>query len=193
MSTFRVKLTQGDSRTGGGNLDENAQNGNYSIQRTMYAMGPNKINRKLVDGTSFSDCNYWKRFAYPTVPLNEAFIEVVTDDGSVYVDGQESTSVRSYSRTIAAGSAFTATNNIIDILTDTGNVAKWAIITVTGDELVVRVNGDSNSDFTVEASTTHTFNSGDVLIEKIAFGNSESGSAEATVSAVFGVTSRCYS
>jgi hypothetical protein len=193
MSTFRVKLTQGDSRTGGGNLDENAQTNTYSIQRTMYAMGPNKINRKLKDGDTFTDCNYWKRFAYPTVAYNEAFIEVVTDDGSPYIDGQESLFTVTYSKSILAATTYTTTNNIIDILTDYGGPAEWASITVTGHDVAVRINGSSTSTFTVSAGTSHTFNRGDALINKITIDNSTSGATTATVVVQVGVLSKCNS
>lgn len=263
MSTFRVRLTQGDSRTGGGNLDSQglrtgtvtdatnatpivvtsashgltsgmrvtisgvagneAANGDFtitvissstfslngstgdgsytsggvwrvdSVQRTMYAMGPNKINRKLKDGEVFTDCNYWKRFTYPTLPYNQAFIETVEDDGSVYVDGEVSTFIRTYSRTIATSTTHTDTNNIFDILGDNGGPAVFTSITVTGDEVTVRVNDVSTSDFSVAASTTHTFNTGDVLINKITIDNSESGAATAVVTIQCGIRSSCNS
>jgi hypothetical protein len=190
MSTFRVKLTQGDSRTGGGNLDENAQDGNYSIQRTMYAMGPNKINRKLKDGDTFTDCNYWKRFAYPQVPYNEAFIQVVSDDGSVYVDGEESLAVRAYNKTVTGGSTYSTSGNSVDILGDTGGYGRWATITTNAD-IQVKVNGLSTSIFTVEASTSHTFQAGDVLISSLQLAKSASGNA--TVEVLVGVVTQCSS
>lgn len=82
MSTFRVKLTS----TGQGLLDTAGQANGASYQRTVYVMGPGKVNRKLKDGDTFTDVNYWKRFAYPQVPLDQAFIEVVSDDGAPYTD-----------------------------------------------------------------------------------------------------------
>jgi hypothetical protein len=100
MSVFKVKLTQGIGRTAQGYLDPAVVNG-ASIQRTIYAPGPNKINRKLFDGQTFTDVNYWKRFAYPNLAHENAFIEVVTDDGSVWSDGQRKripTQLRSRSR-----------------------------------------------------------------------------------------------
>ena len=190
MSTFKVKLTQGDVRTGDGNLDENAQTTGTSIQRTMYCMGPNKINRKLKDGDTFTDCNYWKRFSYPTLPYNEAFIEVVSDDGSVYIDGQVSTFLHTYDKTVLGNSAFTDSGNTIDVLGDNGGPALWATITTNAD-IVVEVNGVTTSDFTVSANTTHSFNQGDVLINTLALKRTASGSA--TVEVVFGVQSVCNS
>lgn len=260
MSVFRVRMTQGDSRTGGGNLDRislltgsitgatnaspivitssshnllsgtrvtiqgvggntaaNADwvitvidtntfslngstgNGAYtsggtwkvdSAQRTMYAMGPNRINRKLRDGDQFTDCNYWKRFAYPQVPYNQAFIEVVTDDGSVYVDGLPSNFVRTYSKTVLGNSAFTDSGNTIDVLGDNGGYASWASIS-SNQDIVVELNGVTNSDFTVTGGTTHTFNQGDVIIGTLALKRTTSGSATVTVQ--FGINSTCNS
>jgi hypothetical protein len=68
MSVFRVKLQNVDQ----GKLDINPVTSaafTTSKQRTIYAMGPKKVNRKLADGDTFTDCNYWKRFAYPQVSL----------------------------------------------------------------------------------------------------------------------------
>ncbi|MBM3206896.1 MAG: hypothetical protein FJZ43_04730, partial [Candidatus Staskawiczbacteria bacterium] len=75
MSEFKVKL----NNTNQGLMDLKADGSQFaeSIQRTIYVAGPSKKYRKLFDGDTFTDCNYWKRFAYPQVPLSEAFIEVV--------------------------------------------------------------------------------------------------------------------
>ena len=77
-----------------------------SLQRTVYVMGPRKINRELKDGMTFTDCNYWKRFAtvangglqpnyVPSgpngtqlVPNDTCFIYVQTDDGTFWSDDQ---------------------------------------------------------------------------------------------------------
>ena len=97
MSVFRVRLS--NSRQG--LLDV------YDNQRSAYIMGPNRVNRKLKDGETFVDSNYWKRFAYPQVPLEEAFIEVVEDDGTVYSDKvQDNTSPKVSNISAAAGSQF---------------------------------------------------------------------------------------
>ena len=83
MSVFKVKLNQGVQ----GKLDINPATGlefATSVQRTMYVAGPNGKIREVVDGTTFTDCNYWKQFAVPQVSANDAFIEVLEDDGSVY-------------------------------------------------------------------------------------------------------------
>src|SRR4051812_19857883 len=98
MSVFKVKLTQGQQ----GSLDEHAfgvnnasvsvgtGGGNVlvgtgtSVQRTVYVMGPGKVNRKLNDGDTFTDSNYWKRYcATPVGPLTpeQAIVSIVTDDG----------------------------------------------------------------------------------------------------------------
>ena len=77
-----------------------------SLQRTIYVMGPRKINRELKDGQTFTDCNYWKRFATqalgglaanyvpagPTgslsMPNDTCFIQVLSDDGTFWSDDQ---------------------------------------------------------------------------------------------------------
>src|SRR5579859_7642952 len=112
MSVFQVQLTQSPNSqvpgggplqpppyvlTGDGSMDTWAQQNGTSYQRTIYCMGPNRINRKLKDGATFTDCNYWKQFcAAPVGPLTAetAFITLISDDGSVYVSGQPSTFIR---------------------------------------------------------------------------------------------------
>ena len=83
MSVFKVKL----NNTKQGLLDQNPLTGSQfaaSVQRTIYVAGPGRTYRKLKDGDQFTDCNYWKRFTSTIVGDEAAFIEVVTDDGSVY-------------------------------------------------------------------------------------------------------------
>jgi hypothetical protein len=41
-------------------MDTAGQAHGSSYQRTIYVMGPNKVNRKLKDGDTFTDSNYWK-------------------------------------------------------------------------------------------------------------------------------------
>lgn len=189
MSVFKVNLHQGSGRNKGGSLDDNTP----SVQQTVYAMGPNRVNRKMTDGQTFTDCNYWKRYAYPQLPYNEAFIEVVTDDGSVYVDGQESTYPVVWNKTISAGSTYSSANNTFDILSDYGGHAKFTQISVLGHAVGVRFNGLSGTEITVEANTSQIFNSGDLTITKLQFDNSTSGTSSATVEVLTSVVVKCNS
>ena len=193
MSVFRVKLTNTTAtRTGQGNLDVVGQSTGTSIQRTMqYAMGPGKVNRKLRDGVTFTDCNYWKRFAYPQVALNDAFIEVVTDDGSVYVDGQISVFPRVYTVAVAATSAFGAVGQTVDVLGDNGGAASFTQIKVVTNDVEVRINGLATAILTILAGTTQTFESGDLSISTLEFRRTGAGAATATVTV--GVQSVCNS
>lgn len=82
MSEFKVKLNNSKQ----GMMDVNpATQAQFSIsvQRTIFVQGPQKI-PKTFDGEQFVDCNYWKKFAYPQIEQEQAFIEVVSDDGSIY-------------------------------------------------------------------------------------------------------------
>ena len=78
-----------------------------SRQRQMFVAGPGRTYRLLKDGDTFTDNNYWKRFAFPQVGREFAFIEVVTDDGSVYSDVPEE-------NTFAAGQAETLTTEALE-------------------------------------------------------------------------------
>lgn len=264
MSVFRVKLTQGDTRTGSGNLDSvslltgsisdatnaspivvttsaahglvsgakvaisgvggnTAANATWTVtvlstttfsltgstgnaaytsggtwvevsrQRTMYCPGPNKINRKLNDGDVFTDCNYWKRFTYPTLPYNQAFIETLSDDGAVYEDGEQSVYPLVFSKTIAAGSTYTTTGNYINVLDDYGAPALFTQITVSGHAVNVRLNGSTSAVLPIASGTTQIFNAGDLPITKLEFDNSTSGTTTATVVVTISVESKCNS
>jgi hypothetical protein len=161
MSVFRVKLQ--NSRQG--RLDI------YDNQRTAYIMGPNKVNRILRDGETFVDSNYWKRFAYPNVSLEEAFIEVVEDDGTIYSDTvQENVYPRVYNFNATPGSSFA--DNIADIAGDTGSYALFAQITNhSSEEIKVRLNGLDSAVIDLPGGATQSFDVGDLTIGKIEVAN----------------------
>lgn len=198
MSVFRVKL----NNTQQGNMDlrfDSNVEGNHgsqfatSLQRTIYVAGPGKTYRKLFDGDTFTDCNYWKRFAYPQVPLSEAFIEVVTDDGSAYSDiASENTYPKVYNMLVVQGTAFE--DNEIDILGDTGGYAVFVQIANQGSTAVrVRLNGVTDAVFDLAASETQVFNSGDLQVSKLEFVNNVSGGTTADVQVLLSIRSVCNS
>jgi len=174
---------------------------NPSIQRGVYVMGPNLINRLLIDGDTFTDCNYWKRFAYPQVPLDEAIVEVLVDDGSIYSDiAEENTYPQAYNRSIEAGDTYG--DNEIDIATDTGGYAVFTQITnqeVAGGGLDIKVGlngsiGTPQAIFDLAAGDTQIFNAGDLSVSLIQFDNSESGaSGPVAVQVLVSVRSVCNS
>lgn len=172
MSVFRVRLS--NSRQGVLDIHDN--------QRSAYITGPNGVNRKLRDGETFVDCNYWKRFAYPQVSLEEAFIEVVEDDGTVYSDRiSDNTYPRVYNITAAAGSSFA--DNRADITGDTGSFALFAQITNRSltDDVMVRLNGMSTAVISLPAGSTQTFNVGEVTIGLLEVGNASENPVEVQI------------
>lgn len=178
MSVFKVSLTNVNQ----GTLDTAGQNSGTSIQRTVYIMGPGKINRKLKDGDTFTDVNYWKRFAYPQVPLDQAIITVVTDDGAPYTDiEQENVSPKAYTLTLTATHTYTDTGMSIDILSDTGGYATFCQITPTVN-CHMKINGNANAIMSLTGNSTQIFNPGDLTISSLAFDNSTSGASTGSVS-----------
>lgn len=166
-----------------------------SIQRTLYVAGPNHTYRKLMDGDTFTDCNYWKRFAYPQVPLADAFITVVTDDGSVWSDvADENTFPVVYDLTLTLNSTYTDEANIADILGDNGGAATFVQIANQGNTACkVRLNGVANAIFDLGAGETQVFNSGDLAITLLEFANPTSGGGTTTVQVLASVKSTCNS
>jgi hypothetical protein len=157
--------------------------------RTIYAPGPNKINRVLKDGDIFTDCNYWKRFAYPALPLDQAWISVVTDDGSTYDDFEPNGGVQTVgtSITAAAGSSYATSGNQFTILATYGNPASFVQLTNTSGSIPVqvRLNGVTTAVFTLAAATTQMFNMGDLQIGLIEIANA--GGSSAIIQIIAGV------
>lgn len=192
MSVFRVKL----NNAGQGGMDINPSTGvmsSTSYQRTIYVAGPNKINRKLKDGDQFTDCNYWKRFAFPQMSLDQAFIEIVSDDGSIYSDiADENTYPKVYDLNVVNGSTYTA--NVVDIMADTGGHAIFVQIANQGGTAVkVRLNGVADAIFDLGAGETQVFNHGDLSIIKLEFANTVSGGSDSAVQVLVSVKSVCNS
>jgi hypothetical protein len=191
MSVFRVKLN--NSAQGALDINPSTLLGfSTSIQRTIFVTGPKRIYRKLTDGDTFTDCNYWKKFAYPQVPYDQAFIEVVTDDGSVYSEVEEENNYpQVYDLTVLDGSAFAA--NFCDIIGDTGAAANFVQInnTVGGGDVRVKLNGLAGAIFDLNAGDTQVFNYGDLAVTKLNFDNN-SGS-DADVQVIVSIKSVCQS
>ena len=166
-----------------------------SIQRTIYVTGPNNIHRKLVDGAQFTDCNYWKQFAYPQVPLDQAFITVITDDGSVYSNvAAENTYPVVVNVNVANGSTYTTSGNAVTFLTTYGSYATFVQITNQGSTAVkVQINGNSSAIFDLGASDTQIFNVGDLLISELQFANVASGGSASNVQIVASLQTVCNS
>jgi hypothetical protein len=191
MSVFRVKL----NNSAQGALDINPSTlleFSTSIQRTIFVTGPKRIYRKLTDGDTFTDCNYWKKFAYPQVPYDQAFIEVVTDDGSIYSEVEEENNYpKVYTLTVLDGSAFAA--NVCDIIGDTGAAANFVQINnaAGGGDVRVKLNGLAGAIFDLNAGDTQVFNYGDLAVTKLNFDNN-SGS-DADVQVIVSIKSVCQS
>lgn len=134
-----------------------------SKQRQIFVAGPNRSYRLLKDGETFTDCNYWKRFAYPQVAREFAFINVVTDDGSVYSDVPEE-------NTFAAGSTETLTTDytdtVVNFVTTYGGPARFLQVQNLDSTAVVNgeLNGDTNVTFQLGGGETQIFNQGDLAI-----------------------------
>lgn len=191
MSVFRVKL----NNSAQGALDINPSTlleFSSSIQRTIFVTGPKRIYRKLFDGDTFTDCNYWKKFAYPQVPYDQAFIEVITDDGSIYSEVEEENNYpQVYTLTVLDGSAFAA--NVCDIIGDTGAAANFVQINNAsgGGDVRVKLNGLAGAIFDLNAGDTQVFNYGDLAVTKLNFDN-DSGS-DADIQVIVSIKSTCQS
>jgi len=200
MSVFKVHLNYPGKQ---GYLDYNPATaspgylGNQmqpSKQRTMFCAGPNRIYRELFDGQVFTDCNYWKRFAYPQVSQEVAFIEVLTDDGSIYSDipGENTFPKVFYPYSVLIADTFAT--NFIDILGTYGAAATFVQITNLGtaatQNITVQLNGDVDAVMLLAFGDTQVFNAGDLAVTKLGF---DGGTANTTLQIVLSLTVQCNS
>lgn len=177
MSVFQVCLNNSDQ--GLMDVDVNRVQRAVSLQRTVYIMGPNKVNRKLADGEIFTDSNYYKRFCYPQVPYSQAILKCLVDDGSVYSDdANANTYPKVYHLACAAESTYA--DNVADIATDTASYAVFVQITNThtSQPVNVKLNGVADAYFTLAGGASQAFNEGDLQVTKIEVDNSASGNVE---------------
>lgn len=179
MSIFQVNLQNVQQ----GLLDIDPVTGEpfaVSLQRQCYVMGPNKTNRLLKDGDTFTDNNYWKQFAYPQATYTAAFIEVLYDDGSIYSSVPEE-------NTFAVGNTYTlstsfTSGNTIDFVGTYGAPARFLQVTNMSNtySIVGQLNANSNITFTLGANETQVFNANDLAITMLQL-KASSGTPQANV------------
>jgi hypothetical protein len=161
-----------------------------SKQRQIWVAGPNRKYRLLKDGDQFTDCNYWKQFAYPQTTLEKAFISVVTDDGSVYSsNADENTFTKG--ATVALSTSFADT--VIDFVTTYGGPARFlSVQNLAGSSIniVGELNGDTNVTFTIGQGETMMFNQGDMMITMLRL---KSASSTPNASWIASIASTCNS
>ena len=187
----------------GSSTTENVLTTKASLQRTVYIMGPNRVNRERHDGETFTDCNYFKRYcaydplANPTGVTDPAnvILTCVYDDGSVWIDENPN---RGPCRAVAVPQSVTFTGTSAtgaNFLSTYGGFANFLQITNldtasgASHSLQVTLNGSTSSVFTVLSGDTVIFDKDDILISQVQVGPTASGqSIDAQV--VFGIAAR---
>lgn len=174
MSVFKVKLADFNTPTDAKAFGSASHQG---MQRSVYITGPKKMVRILKHGDQFTDCNYWKRFAYPQLPLNEAFIEVVTDDGTEWDDSVGAVNAFPVVYNIAAAnnSTYTTAGNAAAILTDHGSTSLFCQITNKHATVAVKIKLNGSVIMDLPAASTQVFNAADLPISLIQVDNTGGG------------------
>lgn len=183
MSVFKVKLNNVQQ----GLMDTDHLGNQFAVShaRTVFIMGPNRIMRELKDGETFTDCNYYKRYTYPTLPLDQAFLDIVSDDGSPWSDNpDENVYPKSYDITAVDGTTYE--DNVADILSDTGSYASFTNITNKSGSVDVKIRLNGMAIMDLKADSTLIFHTGDLPISKVEIDNSTGGS-DVDVSIMIGV------
>lgn len=183
MSVFKVVLNNKYM----GQLDIDPRTGAQevpSIQRTMFAPGPHGTFREIADGTTFTDCNYWKTYAYPALPHDQAFIQVLVDDGSIWTPNDEFNTVP----TVNTGTIAAAGSVTIDYTLNGGSYAVFTQISNTGSNPMTVVLNGSSAPFTLAGGNTQVFNKGDLNISAITLAST----LGTTYTVIAGTTAVCY-
>jgi hypothetical protein len=164
--------------------------GAVSPQRSIFAAGPSKTYRLLTDGETFTDCNYWKQFAFPQVAKEFAFIEVVTDDGSTYsaVSGENSFAAGATETTLNTSYATVA----VDLVTTYGGAARFLQLDNldSTNDATMEINGDAAVELVIVNGTTQSFQRGSLVISSFRL-KAASGSPQ--ISWIAGIDSVCNS
>lgn len=186
MSVFRVKLADFNNPVDTRNFGTTEI---QAMQRTIYLTGPHGTSRVLHHGDTFTDTNYFKRFAFPVVPASEAVLELLSDDGSDWDDGKGAVNAypKVYNITAAGGSTYAA--NVANIYSDTGSTTLFCQIrnTSQSQNLKIRLNGSAILD--LPADSTQVFNALDLPLSLIEIDNSASGATSANVQILCSVKS----
>lgn len=134
-----------------------------SKQRQIWVAGPNRRYRLLKDGDQFTDCNYWKQFAYPQTTLEKAFIKVVTDDGSIYSNNADENTFTK-GATVTLDTSFATT--VVDFVNTYGGPARFLSVQNLDGSIAItgELNADTNITFKIAAGETMMFNQGDLMI-----------------------------
>lgn len=166
-----------------------------SKQRQVYVMGPKKINRLLKDGDTFTDCNYWKQFAYPQCSLERAIVTVLTDDGSVYSDiaAENTTGVggncSSLTTAFQTSTGIDASKGYFDFTSQGGPANFLQVQNTHGSySLTGQLNGNANLVFTLTSGQTQIFNTGDLAITLLQLKSSSSGGTAVVLASVRSVS-----
>lgn len=128
-------------------------------------MGPLHTNRLMKDGDTFTDCNYWKQFAYPQTTYTNAFIEVLSDDGSFYSNVPDENTFGIGATWTVNTTSFTSAFTI-DFVGTYGAPATFLQVTNNDatNSVVCQLNANTNIQFTLPKGTTQVFSSGDIAI-----------------------------
>ena len=188
MSLFKVQLNNNVQ----GKLDINPSTGlqfDPSIQRTAYITSCSGKIMERADGAQFYGSNYYKQFVaepFGTATEETSFLQILEDDGSVYVVGQEA----NIPVVSSVGTVTTSYVTAVDYLTDYNGIANFVQITNNGSAAVdVKLNGSTAAVFSLDKSSTQVFNNGDIQVSTIAF--SAPTAAAASIQIIAGVQISC--
>lgn len=164
MSVFKVKLRNQVQ----GTLGTGVTAGGLSLGANISVTGPDGVTHRYNDGDTFTASNWWKQFAEGVTDYSRSFLQILTDDNSVFVAGQPSIIPYSWDNlAVANGVSYTIT---ADIATAIGGPADYIQVTPTV-AMKMKINGNANAIIDLPANATQIFNPGDLQATILAFAN----------------------
>jgi hypothetical protein len=180
MSVFQVRLNninQGYLDINPNTVNVNTGQGQEmqpSIQRTMFVQGPSGTFLKLHDGDIFTACNYWKRFAFPNVSLEDAIVNVLVDDNVPYSTAVAfSDSSAPYAAVVPVGTTvYFGTSDFAapsSANVSTGTVAtQLTLVNNSGVAATVTLNGSASAVLSLAAGEMITFAHNEFAVSTLA-------------------------
>lgn len=165
MSVFKVKLINQQQ----GTLGAGVSSGGLSLGATVFVTGPDGVTHRYSDGDTFTASNWWKQFAEGQTEYHRSFLEILTDDGSVFVAGEKIPIPYSWDNfAVNTGVSYTVG---VDIVGAIGVPADYIQVTPTVT-MKMRIDGNTNAIIDLPANATQIFNPGDLRASNLQFANS---------------------
>jgi len=147
----------------------------------LWLQGPDGSKVKIGAREEFEASNYFKRYTSEYLDDGEAFLALVTDDGTPWSKCPIPNFIKAWEFTVATCDEFTDHQYDFALSTMLGGNARFVQITVDDQPVEARINSNADSVFRIDADSVQIFNTDELLVEIIEFKGSSLASGDAKV------------